>query len=369
LVATIPHYHRLATELASDSSGNVSPSREGDIVSEDRALGLSELGRRIERLFYLGALLTVVCAIQLYVVTTLSFIRRDNPASYAVLAEKLQTDLPQLREAFERRAAPVSAAPKPSSALDRNRARLGLPPALVPSAGPTPRTYHQLIASIISETARYTGLSEVSLESLTDEKNPPDALIDQIRSKARSLAAKPVTVWGIETPITVPLQYGDAKYEVPTSFIATCLRVALAPLVLGWLISFYATRKRELGLIRTSTSYFATFPHLLNLFPLRPAQPSPYWNARVQKQRAIYLDRMFDRVVLSLGRTVTLLIITVPMVLLGAYAESKLAAISEDLGAADIIVPIVVIGLAILSIGASVIQEWTRGLPKEFVQS
>jgi hypothetical protein len=78
---------------------------------------------------------------------------------------------------------------------------------------------------------------------------------------------------------------------------------------------------------------------------------------------------MFDRVVLSLGRTVTLLIITVPMVLLGAYAESKLAAISEDLGAADIIVPIVVIGLAILSIGASVIQEWTRGLPKEFVQS
>lgn len=337
-------------------------------MSDDRALGLSELGRRIERLFYLGALLTVVCAIQLYVVTTLTFIRRDNPASYAALADKLQTDLPQLREAFERRAAPAPTAPKTSSAIDRNRARLGLPPAPVPSVAPTPRTYHQLVASIIGETARDTGLSEVSLEGFADENNSPDALIEQIRGKVRGLAAKPVTVWGIETPITVPLQYGEAKYEVPTSFIATCLRVALAPLVLGWLISFYATRKRELGLIRESTSYFATFPHLLNLFPLRAALPSPYWNAKVPKQRAIYLDRIFNRVVLSLGRTITLVIIAVPMVVLGAYAETKLAAISEHLGAAEIIVPIVVVGLATLSITASVIQEWTRGWSKEFVQ-
>lgn len=331
-------------------------------------MGLSELGRRIERLFYLGALLTLVCAIQLYVVTTLSFIRRDNPSSYAALADRIESDLPHLREAFERpTSAPAPTTHANASSIDRNRARLGLPPKPAPTTPAPPATYHQLIASIISDTAHATGLAEVSLENLIDEKSPPEKVIDQIREKVRALMAKPVTVWGIETPITVPLQYGEAKYEVPTSFIATCLRVALAPLLLGWLVSFYATRKRELGLIRLSSNYYDTFPHLLNLFPLR-AKPPTRWDADVPKARALRLDRAVDRSMLSLGRSITLLIVTVPMVILGSYAEAKLAALVDHPSFFDVAAPIVVIGLAAITILVSVIQEWLSGWPKEFAE-
>lgn len=324
---------------------------------------LSDLGKRLERLFYFGTFLLLACFIQLYFVSAAVHGGKESPEDITVLISKLEENLDRLKSLYEKS---TSSANKPRDDASSNkylevRRRLGLSESKAPKEDGD-ETYGEALLKIAASTSRQSIRKRIS-DLLGSEKSP-ETLLAELRSLQRELLKRPVSVWGIETPPVFPLKYGDVSYQVPTSFVAVSLMVALAPLLIGWFGSVYMTRQRELLALRMLRDHRAAFPHVLNVLPV--VYESFYRKQGFRNVRAQSISRAITRVVSSLARTFVLLLFLVPMWLICTYSVLKLVISSANASWIEITTALFVVAFLLFQAVLLVIQEWIFLWGKEY---
>jgi len=319
-----------------------------------------DLGRRIERIFYLGAVLIAICLAQVYLVTTVVYVKSQNPLGLRVVANKLSADLDRLQTLYDRQQAPrpTTDLSKRSRLVKQTRARLGLPPPAPAADDETQETYHEALSRIIKEASDQTGMDTSSLSKSIDASQSPAIVLDSVISEQKKLASKPVLVWGIETPIVLPVQYGKAEYQVPASVIAYSLLIALAPVLVIWLGSLYITRQRELMAIRTLEDYRQAFPHVLNILPVVFLSFPWIWDKRLIRPRQKRAEEEFNRIVSSILRTLILLMFIVPMIGMYCYSGFQLMLLQDNLGFLEFTFYLLTSIWLLIQAIMLVLQEW-----------
>lgn len=328
---------------------------------------LADLGRRIERLMYFGALLLVACVIEIYVVSTVDYVRSDNPEAFGVLASKLESRQDELQSLFETsRSTSSRAGSEITPAIQQSRVLLGLPPEHPLPAASRGVSYVSTLNALIVETSRQTGMRESVLSTIGNASHPPAELIGNARAKQKQLQSRAVVVWGIESPMTLPFQYGSAQYQIPNGVLAVLLLVALVPLCIGWFGSLYFTRQRELFLLRGLTDYKAAFPHMLNVLPINPLSLPSVFDFRHVRIKSKYRSRKVGRVVCALVRTCVLLVFAGPVLSSIGYALVSLLVNGIDISLPWMASFIVIFATLLFQVTALIVQEWILLANKEF---
>lgn len=272
---------------------------------------------------------------------------------------------------------------------------LGLPPADLeppsPQQAPTPKleTYSDRVRDLINEVAILSGTPAEQLRGTTDFSKPPHEVVAALRERIASAAEKPVQVFGIQTSRLVPLQYGGLDYKIPASFLANVLQFALAPLVIGWLGSLYATRQRELRLIATIHDYKLAFPHILNYLPVifldlkrRFGTQEGRVSREINRVRSAMLRRValaisvalsqfghiFHRGVLLTFRWFVLILFAAPMVGFYAYSALTLWSSANHTFEFQYVVVATAIMVMLVQCIALLMQEWILLYGKEFLE-
>jgi hypothetical protein len=342
---------------------------------------LDDLGRRVERLFYIGATLLILCLIEVYLVATVTFVKSENPAAYQILAGKIDSEkshLSDLYSEFLEKSKPKSSkqtaadgvlVKSRNAEISRTRVRLGLgphieiPPAPDPLlAAPSPqlsvKTYPQAIDEIFSDASDQSGMDKRSLINGMDLNKDPAIILQSVQARKRELTSKPVMVWGIETPINVPLAYGAAQYQVPTSVLATFLLIVLGPLLTWWFGSLSLTRQRELYDIRHLEDYRFAFPHILNILPVLFYSFPWVWERRLRKSRTKLFDLAFNRVFCAILRSSVILALSVPMLAMFFYSAIQMLDLNSDGGIVKIFVTAIFGLVMCFQVITLILQEW-----------
>jgi hypothetical protein len=317
----------------------------------------TELGRRIERLFYFGAILIVLCVIQTYLTTTLSYIRSKNPVALSTLSSKVEADMSHLQKLYGDSIAPPTADPQRERLVQSARSTLGLPQRIAPKP-PAEETYKNSLDKLLTETSLETGMDSRILYEGISSKDPPEKVLENIQSKERDLATKPVNVWGIETPLQVPLQYGKAEYQIPISAMANSLRIALAMLLIGWLGSLYLTRQRELLLIRNMEDYKLIFPHILNVLPVVDLSSQRALDNELTKRKEARNGRTTSRLITSIVRTAIIGAFCAPVLFMFSYSELTIADLSYRPSLTEVLISLAAVMVMFVQSSLLVLQEW-----------
>jgi hypothetical protein len=343
---------------------------------------LNDLGRRVERLFYIGAALLILCLVEVYLVATVTFVKLENPAAYQILAGKIDSEKSRLSELYSDFLAKSTQKPvkqatadgvtvkSPNAEINRTRSRLGLGPHIEIPPAPDPlattvispqlsmKTYPQAMDELFSEASEQSGMDKKSLINGMDLNKDPAIILQNVQARGRELTSKPVLVWGIETPINVPLAYGAAQYQVPASVLATFLLIVLGPLLTWWFGSLALTRQRELYDIRNLEDYRFAFPHILNILPVVFLSFPWIWERRLRKSRTKLVDLVFSRVFCATLRSLVILALSVPMIFMFFYSAIQMFDIDSDVGVAKISATAIFGLVLICQILNLILQEW-----------
>lgn len=218
------------------------------------------LGRRVERLIFGGILLAALSFADAYLTTAnRQFVEDYSTGAVTNLLDRLELEKPSLSFLFQA----ITESPTPLTSrlseltenqklINETRKKLGLPPSSPPKPSkplPKPQTYREALDNIVSELGKNHIDQRKELEKYIDPTKSPEDLIQVLHKQLKLLENKPSTVWGIETPRLLQLQYGGMDYKFPFGFVSSMLAIALAPLIVGWLGALYTTRQRELAMI------------------------------------------------------------------------------------------------------------------------
>ena len=214
-------------------------------------MSAAALGRRYERLLFLAAPLSLLCLILLFVaLATTSLQERVTAACFSSAANAIDAKQAELQDSFK-----------------------GVTP---PRSGlPADRSYKLALGEVLI----YAFLGSDCYRILTEQVErrylqDPKTIAAALRQEASRLAAGPITFRGIELPekATISLFGTDIKIELMT--FVQLLQAGLAPLLLLWLGSLYATRYRESLFVGSAKSISEIFPHIVNMYPaVRYPQP------------------------------------------------------------------------------------------------
>lgn len=329
---------------------------------------LPDLGKRVERLLYFGALLLLACFLELYFVTAAVYVRTENPADIGRLIDRLREKRDELDTLFKnpprKLAVPSTAEEKRIAAL---RKSLGLPPKQEEPVPSEERSFRQALENLVNPlSGAEQRISSETRGIVRNWEKSPDSLIVELEARKQQLRSIPVSIWGIESPLIVPVQYGGAQYQVPASFLAISLFFALAPLVVGWLASLHLTRQRELLIVRGLHDYRHAFPHVLNALPVDFEGMEVYQRLQHGNRKALAVQQRFSRVLAHVVRTVVLLAFTAPMVSILLFSAFNLFIADANPSMLELIgVGVLFVLLGGQAIGI-VFQEWIVLWGKQF---
>jgi len=327
------------------------------------------LGRRIERLFYFGALLLAALLFLVYLTSAVLFVNAQNPAAFGRFAAMLTEQKTELQDLWD---APAASSDKQDAQrlkkIAKSRASLGLRPLAPTQQVSTQKTYREALAELIAQASKETGLKAEVLVGLVDSQKPPDELIARALKEQARLSSQSITVWGIEAPLMLPVGYGRAEYRVPTTVLAQILLIALAPVVIVWMSSLYSTRQRELLMIRKLERFDLTFPHVLNI--LRVSFHGTEW-AR-NRQRIKPKERGAERLLAKLAtgglRNLAILLVTAPMLLAFAYSSATFLSAKNEPSFLEVAWLLVAGVWMLLLVIQLLAQEWFLLWDKEFFE-
>lgn len=327
------------------------------------AKSLSDLGKRIERLFYFGSLIFLVGCINVYFVDLAKYVERENSDDIKMLISTMEKNFDNLKELFEN-------PPKKEFVVnvledEKNsevRQNLGLPPKEKEQILENKKdvlTYQDLLEKITDEIKYKARLSKDSLVIIQDSSKSPQEIMISLNSRRQQLEKRPVTIWGVESPLILPLQYGGARYQIPASFIAKSLSFALFPLFLGWLGSLYLTRHRELLLIRKIKFHGNAFPHILNIFSVAiTLDDSIDSKINPRFQRRSKVENWIFKFMPSVIRSTLIVIFCAPMTILLAYCALQILSLSDEISVFLTMLVGFMLTCFFVQILALLIQEW-----------
>lgn len=329
----------------------------------------SELGRRIERLFYFGAVLVLLCLALVYFVSTTTYMSSRNPNGFAALERNLVGDSESLKNLFNYPPAEWKRSSQNSGRdVQATRAMLGLPLETFSEEPTKVETYRGELESILKRSSAESGVSVEALSNGIAESMSPDQIIAAVRSRQKLLSETPAKIWGIETPLIVPVEYGAARYAIPASVIANSLLIAMAPLIVWWLGSFQLTRQRELTLIRESESHRYLYPHILNLLPIIYLG-APWVGERERAGRHNQRrERILWQTIYSLIRSFVVILISWPILAMYVYSEIQILNLQVDAPIIELVIASVIGLWMCFQALAILVQEWIFLWGKVFVE-
>lgn len=292
------------------------------------------LGRRVERLIFGGILLVVLCFIETYLTTANRQLAEDRSVNAITsLLNQLESKEPQLTALFQIKAESpslrllqLSKSTERQKSINETRRKLGLPPSPPPEPSnmlPKQQTYKEALDTIVSELEKGSIAQRAELEKYVDSIKSPKELIQTLSQQRKLIEDIPTTVWGIQTPRILQLQYAGLDYKFPFGFISSMLAIALAPLIVGWLGALYMTRQRELILIAAMDDYKLAFPYILNILPVNFHTINSQFKKNNNTKTQIFF-RKINRFFVSAFRLFVLLIISLPMLLGFTYSLFQL---------------------------------------------
>lgn len=318
----------------------------------------SQLGKRIERLFYFGAVLVLLCLALVYFSSTTKYMRSSNPNGFSILEKRLTADLQHLQELYDHPVVASETSPDRMRAIQETRRKLGLPLEVNTVTHAQTQTYQDELKSVIQISSSESGVSVESLSNGIDATQPPLQIIGVVQGDLKKISETPAEIWGIQTPLVVPVEYGEARYGVPASVVAYSLLIAVAPLIIWWLGSFQLTRQRELIAIRDCDDYKVIFPHILNLFPITYIN-APWLAGKERMRRDNYQrSRVAMQVTYSLFRSFVIILISWPMLIMYLYSAIQLLTLQDDLSSLELVVALVVGCWMVVQALYTLLQEW-----------
>lgn len=289
------------------------------------------VGRRVERLLFGGIALVAFCFVEAYLATAYSQLVVDRSANVVIaLLGRLESEEQQLNVLFQTKEEAQQPRATKGISCDKRRQvaetrkQLGLPAAVVPpeNAQKLP-TYTDKLDAISTEISKGSYLSAQEIRKHLDATKPPGDLIKALRKQKEILDNQPTTVWGIQAPRLIQVQYAGADYKVPYGVLSGTLAVVLSLLAIGWLGALYMTRQRELSMIATIQDYKLAFPHVLNLLPVNFSKIESQINpSRRAKRRDIF--HKFNRIALAVSRVCVILLFAIPLIIGFAYSLAQL---------------------------------------------
>lgn len=328
---------------------------------------LETLGKRIERLIYLGLIILLACAAEVYISTTVYYIRTSNPVGFSTLADAIEKDLPKLKDLFIDSARPaVTLDTSVDERIQETRRKLGLPPAVKKVIDThKAETYQSAMNALVTVASAQTGMERAVLMNFVDLSKSPTEIMEVIRSKQQELEKRAIVVWGIQSPVALPIVYGSAQYQIPNWVLSYLLMIAVIPLTIGWLGSLYFTRQRELFLIRNISDYKLSFPHILNILPML-ATSLPIFQKQPLSQKRRHRVLSNAKINCALLRTLILVALSVPMLFSALYSMGAQLIASNNDGVIWLIL-IALTGIVMLSqIALLIFQEWAILWGKSF---
>jgi hypothetical protein len=226
---------------------------------------MSDIGLRIERLFYLGFILIFACWIELYFVEVAAYFSNPQNRSVDALLVELKANLPELESTFAAQQQPKTPQDPREQAVSKLRQELGIPPEKKSTNNSTETSYQEVLTKIYTKIYIHNQ-PDPDLAKKLEVSKSPQTLIIELEKYKESLQKNSATVFGVESPRQLSFQYGSSDFKIPPSLLSTILLIAIQPLAMIWLGSFYITRQRELLLTTKSKDYKQTFPHILNWF-------------------------------------------------------------------------------------------------------
>lgn len=327
-------------------------------MSKDIVGALPDLGKRVERLLYFGSLLLLLCCLELYLVSAALYSLDENPADIGALIDRITVALPKLQASHQKipNVRPTDLKTAKDRRVAETRRQLGLPPQ-VEVIEEKEETYAEMLKKLGTTTYPEKPLHAETLKIVANATQPPEKILAELRARQQALIQRPVTIWGIETPLVMPLQYGGAQYQVPTSFLANSLLLALSPLLIGWLGSLYVTRQRELSIMRGIIDYRQSFPHVLNIVSVDFSAYLPFMR-RKKRRKNEGADLLINRVAAGLLRSSVLLVFAVPMSGILAYCAVQLVVSIRDREYWQLAVLFIFITWIFVQTVLLVAQEW-----------
>lgn len=269
----------------------------------------NSLGKRVERLLFVGLILLALCFAEAYLTTVSSYFSNsnngdDNSEILKIFKEKKVSRLQSLYEREKQSAENAQLTSEKLKALKIPGGNVG--------GNDTP--YSDELRLIITEIISKPGINEEFVMQTIDFSKSPDEILESIDRNGKNTEDKPANIWGIETPRIFSVRYGGVNYKLEPEFLSRALGIVLTPALIGWFGSFYVTRQRELLLMAGNTSYFSAFPHILNLLPvvLKKIEQinQDFTRKRISKQRRS------NRIWMAVFRSLIILVYTTPMLFL-----------------------------------------------------
>jgi hypothetical protein len=280
---------------------------------------LQLLGRRVERLLYSGVVLLIACFGLLYLIKASEFFESGAAPLAAQLIQAIESDRAHLDALFSEiaKVPPTDArADQREAVIARTRRQLGLPLAEPGRRADAREAYREALATVAITASVHAGASTEKLPDLEASKSPKQ-LLTELRKEQDELKKKPTTIWGIETPSSLPIHYAGMEYRVPPMLLASALAAAMYLLAVGWLGSLHITRQRELSAIAALTDYRLAFPHILNLLPVVFSELE---RSSFRTRRGRVATRKINRIALGILRALILLLFSIPLVATIGYS-------------------------------------------------
>ncbi|HJS45709.1 MAG TPA: hypothetical protein VJ753_04840 [Rhizomicrobium sp.] len=255
------------------------PNRFTPSSSQQDPAILLTLGRRVERLFFIGLLITMLSFAGWYFNAASASITQDRSyAAIASLSARIKAKLQELDRSFQEtvtrdRAPPSNSPPsgdKKLAAVAATRKMLNLPAEVIQpeKKRPVEKTYRQVLEDIFIEAQFRDGVDSDSIDPYRQFSEPPAKILEALEKAGARLDQQPVQAWGIRTARSLELSYYGSAFQLPFQFIAQVIVVLLCPLVAGWMSTLYMTRQREIQEIKGVTDLAHVFPHVLNFVPI-----------------------------------------------------------------------------------------------------
>ncbi|MBN9134167.1 MAG: hypothetical protein J0H48_12525 [Nitrosospira multiformis] len=335
------------------------------------------LGRRVERLFLGGILLVVLCFVEAYLTTAnKQFLEDHSVSTIAGLLKRLESEESRLADLFQAKSE-LNTSPVPNNAktrqkeitVDQTRKLLGLPPRPFPNSpevSPKITTYKEALEQIVNELGEKHLAHRLDFARYVDSTKQPNELILSLRQQLKTLEDAPTTVWGIQTPRILQVQYAGLDYKFPFGFLSSAVAIALAPLIVGWLGALYMTRQRELVMIANLEDYKLAFPHVLNALPV---------NFKIHRELQLIKSRKdeiknskINRTIHKICRTFVILLFTLPLLLGFIYSLVQLWEEESSLVSSLFYVAGLMVFVMTLQAIYLVLQEWIVLSKKQFYE-
>jgi hypothetical protein len=292
------------------------------------------LGRRLERLFFGGLFIILLCLVELSFASAHKQLAEDHSAAgVTLLLERLKGSQETLENLYnakraDRKVAPTAAPPtnRREQEVAATRMFLGLPPPAPrssrnPEQEPVPKqeTYAEVLSKIISNVSADAEAPRSELEQFELATVAPAEIVRRVESRKNEIESSSTSIWGIQTPRVFRLRYAEQEYNIPYGTLSIVFMIPLGVLIVGWFAAVYMTRQRELILISRLDDYKMAFPHILNFLPVDFVSLYPHLKERSQKQTRQHAA--VTRVVQFLVRSCVALLLAVPMIAGFAYAS------------------------------------------------